>query len=133
MGSYLDYSCPDCGFRARIGGPEEFFVEKGGSRKRHGHPEAESDEASARGVDGFWMMLWCNGCGTDKRIVTMEFEEPCTPLDAWAGRGIARPGYPADGDRCPDCGTQLLDELPEDDPLCPACRKSPVICTKASD
>src|SRR4029079_4922752 len=84
LGSYHHYHCPRCAFAVAIGGPEEFYL-RDGERHAYGHPDPVSEEARARGVDGFWMTLWCTGCVAAKRLVTLELEEPCEPLDAWVG------------------------------------------------
>src|SRR5688500_15539900 len=125
MGSYLRYRCPRCGFAAEIGGPAEFYL-AGTEPRVYGHPEPVRAEGAARGVDGFWMELWCDGCRAVKRVVTMAFETPCDPLDAWSGRGTPRAGYPAEAGSCPDCAERLIDELPGLPPLCPACRGGPL-------
>ena len=112
MGNYLRYGCARCGLDLRVGGPEEFYVAPDGHTLTYGHPEASSEEALGRGIDGFWMHLWCAECAATKRIVTMEFATPCDPLDAWSGRGVPKPGYPADATTCPDCAGKLNDEVP---------------------
>ena len=133
MGSYLRYRCPRCRFDIAIGGPDEFYLGADGERRPYGHPEPASEEAARRGVDGFWMTLWCDGCRAARRVVTVEFEQPCAPLDAWSGRGVACPGYLVDEESCPDCASVLLDEIPGATPLCPSCRAGPLVSDKFAD
>ena len=133
MGSYLHYECPSCRFRASVGGPEEFYLAPSGERLAHGHPEPVSPEAEARGVDGFWMHLWCAACRRVQRVITLEFVEPCGALAAWSGRGLPKPGYPAPAEACPACGEKLDDEIPGLDPICPGCRQGVLATRHRSD
>lgn len=131
MGSYLDYACGFCGFEVSIGGPEEFYL-AGAERRTYGHPDPVSAEAQARGVDGFWMTLWCPGCQAAKRLVTAEFEEPAEPLEAWTGRARMKPGYPASAERCPECAELLDDQIPGPEAACPTCKRAPLGVRRAA-
>ena len=117
MGVYAEFHCPECGFRVRIGGPEEFYYDPSGRRRHYGHPQPASEEAQAAGVSGFFSHMWCPGCRDIKHVVVAEFDAPLQPQSAWMRlAALAEDDGPA---FCPDCSVELGSRVGNG---CPECK-----------
>jgi hypothetical protein len=105
VGVYAEFYCPECGFRVRTGGPEEFYHDSAGRARHYGHPQPRSEEARAAGVHGFFAHMWCPGCREIKHVTVAQFDVPLAPHTAWERLAdLAEQDEPA---VCPDCGREL--------------------------
>ena len=120
MGTIYTLKCDHCGYEITTSGPWEFYRDENGKIKPYGHPIPASAEAMERGVYGLMADMYCPKCGKIRRVVLVEFDEPCEDtLMIWSGRCEEEKMEV----KCPVCGNTHLILEPEEGIKCPKCGK----------